>query len=108
MDIPEFRDLDPENENKKWWVDYLKTGIIHSFSGDETVEECLKNDTFDNPVREDGNQIWDIRDIDVRGPLFFSFDLVTIYEFFRDYDKLTPEQKTIFDREYPAFAEMRN
>ena len=35
----------------------------------------------------------------VDGLMLFSFDRETIYNLFTDYEKLTPEQKAIFDRE---------
>lgn len=40
------------------------------------------------------------------GELLFSFDKKTIFNLYRDYPyKLTPEQKKIFDKENPFWAE---
>ena len=37
----------------------------------------------------------------------FTFDKKTIYNFWEDYDKLTAEQKAIFDEECPAMAALK-
>lgn len=42
------------------------------------------------------------------GQHLFSFDLKKVYNFFSDYEKLTPEQKAIFDKERPDLAELKN
>ena len=42
----------------------------------------------------------------VRGPIFFSFDLLTVFNLWSDYPwNLTPEQKKIFDKENPFWAD---
>ncbi len=98
----EFRDFDPNNENKIWWLDFLKAGNVHSFAGDPAIENCLKNDTFGDLTKEDGQQVLWLDDVDVRGPLLFSFDGEIVYEYYRDYPQnLTVEQKEIFDKENP-------
>lgn len=41
-----------------------------------------------------------------RGEFVFSFDGKTLFNLFRDYpNKLTPEQKSIFDKENPFWAD---
>jgi len=40
------------------------------------------------------------------GEFLFSFDKKTVFNLFRDYpEKLTPEQKRIFDKENPYWAD---
>ena len=48
--------------------------------------------------------IWWVDTIGEVGTFEFSFDRKIIYNLFRDYYKLTPKQKEIFDRENPALA----
>ena len=45
--------------------------------------------------------------MDSVGKFLFSFDKKTIYNFWEDYDKLTAEQKAIFDEEFPAMAALK-
>lgn len=55
------------------------------------------------------DKIWWVSAIDATGLFLFSFDKETIFNFFRDYpDKLTKEQKKIFDIENPVLASLRN
>lgn len=50
--------------------------------------------------------IWWVDDTESRGVWEFSFDRQTVFNMFEDYPwKLTPEQKTIFDRENPYWAD---
>ncbi len=52
------------------------------------------------------NKIWDVND-GRRGPILFSFDKKTIFDFYEDYpDKLTPEQKKLFDKEFKAIVKL--
>lgn len=55
----------------------------------------------------ENSKIWRIDDMDSVGKFLFSFDKKTIYNFWEDYDKLTAEQKTIFDEEFPAMAALK-
>ena len=56
--------------------------------------------------KEPGDLIWWKETPDVHGEWLFSFDRVTVFNMFSDYPwKLTPEQKAIFDRENPYWAE---
>ena len=56
--------------------------------------------------REKKDQIWWVDNRDEIGVWEFSFDKKTIFNMFRDYPwKLTPEQKEIFDKENPFWAE---
>ena len=51
------------------------------------------------------DQIWWV-ETEEKGVWEFTFDQKTIFNMFRDYPwKLTPEQKRIFDRENPYWAE---
>lgn len=54
---------------------------------------------------EETDQIWWV-DNDTVGIWEFTFDKKTIFQMFRDYPhKLTKEQKEIFDRENPYWAD---
>ena len=49
--------------------------------------------------------IWWVENSDTVGEWLFSFDKETIFNMFADYpDKLTSEQKEIFDKENPFWA----
>lgn len=51
------------------------------------------------------DKIWWVDTSDRDGEWLFSFDRKTIFNMFADYPyKLTPEQKAIFDKEYPFWA----
>ena len=52
------------------------------------------------------DQIWWVDNPDAKGVWLFSFDRQTVFNLFEDYPyKLTSEQKAIFDREKPYWAE---
>lgn len=56
--------------------------------------------------KEKNGQIWWVANNDTIGEWLFSFDKKTIFNMFRDYPwKLTPEQKEIFDKENPYWAD---
>ena len=58
--------------------------------------------------RKPSDKIWWTRDIDIKGRMYFSFDKKTLFNIYSDYPgKLTPEQKEIFDKENPYWAELR-
>lgn len=51
------------------------------------------------------DSIWWVDDPETKGVWEFSFDRETVFNMFADYPaKLTPEQKEIFDRENPYWA----
>ena len=52
------------------------------------------------------DKIWWVLNPETKGEWLFSFDKKTIFNMFADYpDKLTSEQKAIFDEENPYWAE---
>ena len=55
----------------------------------------------------ENSEIWLIDDLDEIGPFLFSFDKKTIYNFWTDYDKLSDEQKAIFNKEFPTMAALK-
>lgn len=81
--------------------DFLWIAIIMS-----KTFELFKRRSF---VKEHQNDlIWWVVDDD-EGEIEFSFDKRHIYELFKDYPwKLTPEEKEIFDRENPFWADFFN
>lgn len=63
----------------------------------------MKNNHFYKENETDS--IWWVDDPETKGVWEFSFDRETVFNLFADYpDKLTPEQKEIFDRENPYWA----
>ena len=55
------------------------------------------------------DKIWWVDTTDKDGGFVFTFDKKTYFNMFQDYPhKLTPEQKQIFDRENPYWAEFFN
>ena len=64
----------------------------------------MSNSTFYR--KNDTDSIWWQETPDTVGEWLFSFDKKTIFNMFRDYPHaLTKEQKEIFDRENPYWAE---
>lgn len=60
-------------------------------------------------MRVKGNIIWEyVPEEEQEGPFYFSFDKKTIYNFWTDYDKLTNEQRAIFNREFPVMANLKD
>ena len=56
--------------------------------------------------QQEGGIIWWAATSDREGVFEFSFDKVTIFNLFADYPwKLTEEQKAIFDKENPFWAD---
>ena len=56
--------------------------------------------------KQKNDKVWWTKEIDIIGEFLFSFDKETIFNLFADYpDKLSPEQKEIFDKENPFWAE---
>lgn len=52
------------------------------------------------------DKIWWVSDIDKVGRFLFSFDKKKVFNLFADYPhKLTAEQKAIFDKENPFWAD---
>lgn len=55
---------------------------------------------------DDNDKIWWVDNPDEIGVWKFSFDKKTVFNMFQDYPKaLTPEQKMIFDKENPFWAD---
>ena len=55
------------------------------------------------------SRVWWIDDLDKVGEYMFSFDRKKIYNLFADYpEKLTAEEKEIFDNDEPYWAEFFN
>ena len=55
---------------------------------------------------ERSDKIWWVDNPDTVGVFLFSFDKKKVFNLFEDYpDKLTPEQKALFDKENPFWAD---
>jgi len=58
--------------------------------------------------REEGHKIYDVCIPGEKGPIYFSFDKKTIFNFYTDYpEKLTPEQIELFKKEHPELAALK-
>lgn len=57
--------------------------------------------------KEDTDKIWWVDNAkDVKGEFIFSFDKQKVYNLFSDYPwKLSAEEKTVFDKENPYWAD---
>lgn len=63
----------------------------------------MKYDFYKNNKKD---TIYWVDNYDIIGEFLFSFDKKTIYSLFRDYPyKLSKEQKAIFDKENPYWAD---
>ena len=70
----------------------------------EYDKQGLRLSDFYKEERKD--KVWWISSIDEHGPLYFSFDKKTIYNYWEDYPQnLTPEQKEIFDKDNPFWRD---
>lgn len=55
---------------------------------------------------EPDDKIWWVDNMEAIGEFLFSFDKKKVFNLFEDYpDKLTPEQKELFDRENPFWKD---
>lgn len=68
----------------------------------EQLNKLFKNNPTDS--------IWWVDNaVDVKGEWIFTFDKKTFFNMFQDYPhKLSPEQKRLFDKENPFWAEFFN
>ncbi|WP_288217987.1 hypothetical protein [uncultured Fusobacterium sp.] len=63
----------------------------------------MKSDFY---KENENDTIWWVNDLDTKGEFLFSFDKKKIYNLFADYPhNLSKEEKEIFDRENPYWAE---
>lgn len=63
----------------------------------------MKSDFY---KENENDSIWWVNDLDTKGEFLFSFDKKKIYNLFADYPyNLTKEEKVIFDKENPYWAE---
>ncbi len=61
---------------------------------------------YDFYKKNDGDTIWSVHHKGHVGEMLFSFDKKTLLNLWTDYpEKFTPEQKTIFDKEQPYWAD---
>ena len=55
---------------------------------------------------DETDNIWLVEQEDM-GEWLFSFDKKIVYNFWTDFEKLTPEQKEIFAKDYPTMAKLK-
>jgi len=68
-----------------------------------TKEQAVASNKF--VKNNESDQIWWV-ETEAKGEWLFSFDKKTVFNMFEDYPyKLTAEQKAIFDRENPYWAD---
>lgn len=71
----------------------------------ELTEEDYKEE-YRLYKQNEKDKVWWVENVDVIGEYMFTFDKKTVFHLFGDYpDKLTPEQKELFDKENPYWAE---
>ena len=57
---------------------------------------------------EPDDKIWWRDNLESVGEFLFSFDKQRLFNFFEDYpEKLTPEQRAVFDKENPELAKLK-
>ncbi|KAA9237488.1 MULTISPECIES: DUF7675 family protein [Aerococcus] len=80
------------------------------YEDDQTIFEESHLEGFTDWYKDSSeSKIWQIDYIPKRiGPFLFSFDRKAIYNFWSDYpNKLTAEEKELFDKEFPEMAELK-
>lgn len=70
----------------------------------EEALEKLKSQKIEFVKLKPTDKIYSVINTGIIGGYEFSFDKKTIYYLFRDYHKLTKEQKEIYDKERPTLA----
>lgn len=71
----------------------------------ELTEEDYKKE-YRLYKHEETDKIWWVDNVDYMGEYMFTFDKKTVYHLFGDYpDKLTKEQRELFDKENPYWVE---
>lgn len=91
-------------------LDYSKhkdsvVGLPFNISFIKKTKE-IKNTEYEFYKKNENDIIWWVNNQDVIGENLFSFDKKIIFNLFRDYPyKLTTEQKEIFDKENPYWAD---
>ena len=56
--------------------------------------------------KKDSDKIWWVKFLDEVGTIACSFDMEKIYYLYQDYpSKFTPEEKNLFDKEFPFWAD---
>ena len=75
---------------------------IKDSNGQPIKVEYLFSKDEDHP----NNTVWEVTHVGYVGELLFSFDKKKIYNLWQDYpNSFTPEEKEIFDKEYPYWAD---
>ena len=78
-------------------------------SDSETIWSDYETEDYAFWKENEADKIWWVerKKEPVRGPLEFTFDLKKIYNAWSDYpDKMTKEEKEIFDKEQPFWRDM--
>ena len=92
-------------------LELLSEILIYIIKESKLVQQKENDSDLNNPKYEfyknnDNDQIWWIESVDTVGEHLFTFDKKNIFNLFKDYPyKLTKEEKEIFDKENPYWAE---
>lgn len=82
---------------------------VSSKESSPITKPCEVDGFYDFYKDSKDEKIWSTRKYGEIGPIYFSFDCKKIYNFWTDYpDKLSKEEKEIFDKERPDLARLKN
>ena len=96
------------NKEEKYTAEDLFRELEETINGEDTTVWITVDGNYYH--KEKGSyKVWWLYDRESRGERYFTFDFKTFYGLFRDYPaKLSKEEKEIFDKENPFWADYVN